>query len=92
MKGFVTGVLLGSAAGIAAGALLVPADRRQVRRRVAYLLDHWASEAVAFATGFGKPKLESPARSSGAALIADAREQAARILSDADALMNRSSL
>jgi gas vesicle protein len=81
------GLLIGGAAGFAAGLLVAPDEGKNIRRRLAYLLDRWVNQVSELVDHLSEPALESHARRTGDALIAEAREQAERILSDADALM-----
>ncbi len=82
------GVLTGGLAGFSLGLLLAPNEGRTVRRRLAYLLDRWSRQLATLVDQLGSDEAQSEARASGAALIADAREQAERILHDANALMS----
>ena len=84
----VYGLLLGGATGFALGLLLAPDEGRQLRRRVAYLLDRWAADLSGVLDRLETPTSESSAaREKADALVADAREQAARLLDEADALI-----
>ena len=83
------GLLLGGASGFALGVLLAPDEGRQMRRRVAYLLDRWAADLTGLVDRLeAAPGASvSSAREHADAIVADAREQAARLLDEADALM-----
>jgi gas vesicle protein len=82
------GFLVGGAAGFSLGLLLAPDEGRQLRRRVAYLLDRWAADLSGVLDRLETPSSESSAaRAKANALVADAREQAARLLDEADALI-----
>ena len=82
------GFLVGGAAGFSLGLLLAPDEGRQLRRRVAYLLDRWAADLSGLLDRLETPSAESSvARARADALVADAREQAARLLDEADALI-----
>ena len=82
------GLLAGGAAGFSLGLLLAPDEGRQLRRRVAYLLDRWAADLSGLLDRLeSEPGESSVARAKADALVADAREQAARLLDEADALM-----
>jgi gas vesicle protein len=81
--GFVTG----GAAGFALGILLAPDEGRQVRQRVAYLLDRWASQVAGLVEGLLSEETPSTARQSADAVVADARQQAEQLLGEAEALM-----
>jgi gas vesicle protein len=83
-----TSFLIGGAAGFALGLLLAPDEGRQLRSRVAYLLDRWAGEVAGLVdrldTGTAR---DSEARQQADALVADAREKAEALLDEADALI-----
>ena len=82
------GFLVGGAAGFSLGLLLAPDEGRQLRRRVAYLLDRWAADLSGLLDRLEAPSSESSAaRARADALVEDAREQAARLLDEADALI-----
>lgn len=82
------GFLVGGASGFALGLLLAPDEGRQMRRRVAYLLDRWAADLSGLLDRLETSDGESSvAREKADALVADAREQAARLLDEADALI-----
>ena len=81
------GLLAGGAVGFGLGLLLAPDEGQKARRRVAYLLDRWARQVATLVDQLNSDEAQSAARESGAALIADAREQAERILDDANMLM-----
>ncbi len=86
----VLGALAGTAAGFAFGLLLAPDEGRQLRRRVAYLLDRWADDlsGVVRRLDDDDSPATSIARSKADALVADARIQAQALLSEADALID----
>lgn len=79
--------LVGGASGFALGVLLAPEEGRQVRRRMAYLLEHWAEELAGVLDHFDGNSESSEARSRGNTLVENAREQAAQLLNEADALI-----
>lgn len=79
--------LVGGASGFALGVLLAPEEGRQVRRRVAYLLEHWAEDLAGVLEHFDRNSESSEARSRGSSLVENAREQAAQLLNEADALI-----
>ena len=82
------GFLVGGASGFALGLLLAPDEGRQLRRRVAYLLDRWAADLSGLLDRLESDESDSnAARKRADALVADAREQAARLLDEADALI-----
>lgn len=82
------GFLVGGTSGFLLGMLLAPDEGRQLRRRVAYLLDRWAADLSGLLDRLESPSAESnAARQQADALVADAREQAARLLDEADALI-----
>lgn len=84
----VYGLLVGGASGFALGLLLAPDEGHQLRRRVAYLFDRWAADLSGVLERLESPTGESSAaRERADALVADAREQAARLLDEADALI-----
>lgn len=84
------GALAGTAAGFALGLLLAPDEGRQLRRRVAYLLDRWADDLSGVVRRLEPDDgaATSVARARADALIADARVQAQALLSEADALID----
>jgi len=84
------GVLTGIGAGLALGLLLAPNDGRHLRRRVAYLLDHWADDLAGVVRRLDDDDspATSVARAKADALVADARVQAQALLSEADALID----
>lgn len=86
----VLGALAGTAAGFAIGLLLAPDEGRQLRRRMAYLLDRWADDlsGVVRRLDDDNSPATSIARSKADALVADARVQAKALLSEADALID----
>ena len=82
------GFLVGGASGFALGLLLAPNEGRQLRRRVAYLLDRWAADLSGLLDRLESEEAGSNvSRQRADALVADAREQAARLLDEADALI-----
>ncbi len=87
VRASVFGLLAGGAVGFSLGLLLAPDEGQKARRRVAYLLDRWARQVAMLVDQLNSDEAQSTARESGAALIADAREQAERILNDANSLM-----
>jgi gas vesicle protein len=84
------GALAGTAAGFALGLLLAPDEGRQLRRRVAYLLDRWADDlsGVVRRLESDDSAATSVARAKADALVADARVQAQALLTEADALID----
>jgi gas vesicle protein len=82
------GFAAGGAAGVALGILLAPDEGRQVRQRVAYLLDRWAGQVAGLAEGLLAEAPPSMGRQSADAVVADARQQAEQLLDEAEALMN----
>ncbi|MEP0546222.1 MAG: YtxH domain-containing protein [Rhodothermales bacterium] len=84
----IAGALAGVVTGFGLGLLVAPDEGRKVRRRLAYLLDRWSHQVATLVEQLGSDEVQSAARESGAALIADAREQAERILEDANSLMS----
>ena len=83
------GFLVGGAAGVAVGLLLAPDEGRQLRRRAAYLLDRWAGDLSALVDRLDRAGVPSDARARADDLVADAREQAEILLSEADALIHQ---
>ena len=81
------GFLVGSATGVAVGLLLAPDEGRQLRRRAAYLLDRWAGDLAQVVDRLDRGGAPSDARARADALVADARQQAESLLSEADALI-----
>lgn len=88
VRASVLGAIAGGLTGFSLGLLVAPDEGRKARRRLAYLLDRWSHQIAALVEQLGSDEVQSAARESGAALIADAREQAERILQDANSLMN----
>lgn len=88
VRASVLGAVAGGLTGFGLGLLVAPDEGRKVRRRLAYLLDRWSHQVATLVEQLGSDEVQSSARDSGAALIADAREQAERILQDANSLMN----
>ena len=82
------GALAGAAAGFSLGLLLAPNEGRQLRDRVAFLLDRWARQVAGLVDQLDDGDGPSEAREKGDALVADARREAQQLLSEADALMN----
>ena len=81
------GFLVGGAVGVSFGLLLAPDEGRQLRRRAAYLLDRWANDLSRLVDRLDGADVPSDARSRADALVADARQQAESLLSEADALI-----
>ena len=77
----------GGAAGFALGILLAPDEGRQVRQRVAYLLDRWSGQVARIVEGLVSQEAPSAARQTADSVVADARQQAAQLLGEAEALM-----
>ena len=86
----VFGALVGAAGGFSLGLFLAPDEGRQLCRRVAYLLDHWADDlsSVVRRLDNDDSPAASVARTKADALVADARVQAQALLSEADALID----
>ncbi len=83
------GALVGGAIGFTLGLLLAPDEGRQLRRRMAYLLDHWAADLSGVIDRLDDANVPSgDARARADALVADARQQAAELLHEADALIS----
>ena len=86
------GLLVGGAVGFGLGLLLAPGEGREMRRRMAYLLDRWAEDlsgVVDRLDGRAADPETSYARARADALVADARQQAQALLHEADALMSQ---
>lgn len=82
------GFLLGGAVGFGLGLLLAPDEGRQLRRRIAYLLDRWAADLSGVVDRLDADRDDaSYARARADALVADARQQAQALLNEADALI-----
>ncbi|NNF57770.1 MAG: YtxH domain-containing protein [Rhodothermaceae bacterium] len=88
LQASVVGLLVGGAAGFALGILMAPDEGRQVRQRAAYLLDRWSGQLTGLINRLAENADQSEARKTADALVADAREQAQQLLSEADALMS----
>ncbi len=86
------GFLVGGAGGIVVGLLLAPDEGRQLRRRAAYLLDRWAGDLAAVVDRLDRDGASSDARARADALVADARQQAEDLFSEADALISQARL
>ena len=85
---FVEGLVVGGAAGLLVGLLMAPDEGREVRRRVAYLMDRWTDGLGQLVERLGGHGSTSEARHDAAAVVLDAREQAAQLLHEADALIS----
>jgi gas vesicle protein len=85
---FVEGLAVGGAAGVLIGLMLAPDEGREVRRRVAFLLDRWTGQLGGLVDRLGGEQAQNAARDDANAVVADAREQAARLLDEADALIS----
>jgi len=85
---FVEGLVVGGATGLLVGLLLAPDEGRAVRRRVAYLLESWTDGLGSLVDRLGGDHDASEARTDAATVVSDAREQAARLLDEADALIS----
>lgn len=82
------GALLGAAAGFAAGLLVAPEEGRKVRRRLVYQLERAAEQVgVLVDQVIQQPAAGSSARASGHQVVENAREEAARIRAEIDALI-----
>ncbi|MDX1421003.1 MAG: YtxH domain-containing protein [Rubricoccaceae bacterium] len=81
------GFALGGATGFALGILLAPDEGREVRQRLAYLLDRWSSQLGRVVGDLVSESVPNEARQSADAVVADARQQAEQLLSEAEALM-----
>jgi len=92
IRASIFGFFVGGAAGVTVGLLLAPDEGRQLRRRAAYLLDRWAGDLAAVVDRLDGAGVPSDARARADALIADARQQAESLLSEADALINQARL
>ncbi len=81
------GILLGGAAGLAAGLLLAPEEGSRLRRRVTYRLESLGKQITDLADQLLSPEADSEARRHGNAIVADAQERADNIQRDIDALL-----
>lgn len=79
--------LAGGAAGFLLGILVAPEKGQKARRRLAYQFEHTADRAVLWIQRLLNSRVESEARRTGDALVADAEEQAEHIRSDIEALL-----
>ena len=82
------GILFGGAVGFGLGLLLAPDEGKQIRQRVAFLLDRWGKQVSDLVGEIGSENVASKARETADAVVADAREQAQEILGEAEALMS----
>ena len=82
------GFLVGSAAGVVLGVTLAPNEGRRVRQRAAFLFDQWAGQVSGLAERLSGEGVVSDARNTADAIVADAREQAEKLLNEADALIS----
>ncbi len=82
------GALLGGMAGFAAGLLIAPEEGRKVRRRLVYQLERAAEQVgVLVEQMVQQQPAGSSAKASGHQVVEDAREEAARIRAEIDALI-----
>lgn len=81
------GTVTGGLVGFGLGLLVAPDEGQQLRRRLAYLLDRWTEQVAHLAERLRDGSEGSDARSTGAALVEDARKRAEQLLQEADALM-----
>ncbi|HET6567476.1 MAG TPA: YtxH domain-containing protein [Rhodothermales bacterium] len=81
------GALLGGAAGFTLGIVLAPERGQQLRRRMAYRLEHLGEQLGAFLEQAISPEVDTEARRSGDAVVEDARTRAQHIRNDIDALI-----
>ena len=79
--------LAGGALGFALGLLVAPERGRRARRRLAYQLEQVAGTMSQFVQDVLGPEIESEARRTGDALVADAQARADHIRSDIDELL-----
>jgi gas vesicle protein len=82
------GFAIGGAVGFSLGLLLAPDEGRQVRQRLAYLFERWSGQVASVMEGLLDESAPSVARQKADAVVADARQQAEQLLSEAEALMN----
>lgn len=81
------GALLGGAAGFTIGLMLAPVEGEKMRRRTTYRLERLAENISDVTERLLETRVESEARRSGDAIVADAHERAQRIRDDIDALL-----
>ncbi len=83
------GFLFGSAAGLAAGLLLAPEEGQKLRRRVVYQLERLGERAARLSDLMQRSDtdVDTTARGTGQAVVRNAREEAARIRAEIDALI-----
>lgn len=81
------GALAGGALGFALGMLFAPQRGPDARRRLAYQLEHLVSETEDALRRLIRSSIESDARRTGDALVADAEARADHIRDDIDALL-----
>lgn len=83
------GLLLGGLVGVGVGLLIAPEKGQQVRRRLAYQMNHLVGKLSDLVEQVSRIQEDSEARRKGAALVQEATQQAQQILHEADALMNQ---
>ena len=79
--------LVGGALGFAVGMLFAPKRGPDARRRLAYQVEHYVSEAESTVRRWLGSGIESDAQRTRDVLVADAQERADNIRDDIDALL-----
>lgn len=79
--------LAGGAVGFALGMAFAPKRGPDTRRRLAYQMERFAVQAGAFFRRFADSSIESDARRTRDAMVADAQERADTIRDDIDSLL-----
>lgn len=79
--------LAGGAVGFALGVLFAPEKGQKARRRMAYQLEHLTEQVAAWLEQRLDSEIESEARRTGDALVADAQARADHIRDDIESLL-----
>ncbi|CAN5499793.1 YtxH domain-containing protein [soil metagenome] len=88
VRASILGTLAGGAVGFVTGVLVAPNQGTEARRRMAYLLGRWSRQVAGLVDRLDNQASSGAARQSAAAVVQEARDQAQRLLQEADALMS----